>query len=64
MWNERNADTDVAYGTSPHGVLIEQAGCVTEGSARRLARHTGRDAIWLAARADAVTVDARWAGLR
>ena len=64
MWNERNADTDVAYGTSTNGILIEQAGCVTEGSARCLARDPGRDAMWLAARGDSVTVDARWAGLR
>lgn len=64
MWNERNADTDVAYGTSPNGVLIEQAGCVTEGSARCSAKAQGRDAMWLAARGDAVAVDARWARLR
>jgi len=64
MWDERYADGDYAYGTSPNDFLVEQADRLPEGPILCLAEGEGRNAVWLAARGHAVTaMDASAVGL-
>jgi SAM-dependent methyltransferase len=64
MWDERYADSDYAYGTSPNDFLVEQADRLPEGPVLCLAEGEGRNAVWLAALGHAVTaMDASAVGL-
>lgn len=64
MWDERYADSDYAYGTSPNDFLVEQADYLPEGPVLCLAEGEGRNAVWLAERGHAVTaMDASAVGL-
>jgi 2-polyprenyl-3-methyl-5-hydroxy-6-metoxy-1,4-benzoquinol methylase len=64
MWDERYADSDYAYGTSPNDFLVEQADNLPEGPVLCLAEGEGRNAVWLATRGHPVTaMDASAVGL-
>lgn len=55
MWDQRYAESELAYGDRPNAFLVEQVALLTPGSCLCLAEGQGRNAVWLAQQGFSVT---------